>query len=109
AKFDSWNDERGQFILDPRRAGSIPLQSINNRPDALSILANRLLPTFRDLPHGAAPCLVVGLFAVTILRVINPLLASAGRSVVRIKFKHLIVTLHRQVVAAGLIKTFRFR
>src|SRR5690349_24497404 len=93
AKFDSRNNDAIELVADTRSIAGFALNPTFD-PSGLSVLTDRFFPTVLDLPHGAAARFIIGLHAILVLGVVNPLLPLAGRGVVRIEIQHLVVAFH---------------
>ena len=108
AKFNMRNDDAVHLVGHLRRAAQISSRPmVDGRPDS-AVFSDWLLPGFLYFPKLAGPRLVVRFFAVLVFGVVDFFLSSTRRGVVRIKRQHLVVTFHRLVVLAGLIKAVGF-
>ena len=54
AELDLWNDDAVELVRDPRCPAGIAREGVTDRADRLAVLADRLFPSFLDLPKLAA-------------------------------------------------------
>src|SRR5207253_5766047 len=100
-KLDARNDDRIELVRDLGRASDVSLESLSERADRLSVLANGFFPALLHLPELTRSRLIVGLLVVMILGVVDLFLAAPRCHVVGIECQDLLIFLKGQVIAAG--------
>src|SRR5438132_10521621 len=90
-KLNAWDNDGVKFVINARCVAKIFTDGVECFTGRQPVLTEGLLPSLLHVRELTSACLVIGVFTVTILRIVDLFFAAPRGGVVRIEREHLPV------------------